>query len=308
METLSPYVSLGDIYRGGFDETKAQARRGDERAADAVSRQFEAYFLQQMLKSMRATSLEGSGAEGQDQTYRDLFDHQLTLRLAEGEGIGLRGFLRDAVANVQPGAPAITNWESKFTRTAPEALLLTEGGAIPKSLDPSADPAVKRSEVAAGFDNPENYIQSLWPHAVAASRSLGVEPAVLIAQSALETGWGQHVMSHPDGRSSYNLFGIKADSTWDGEVVRMPTLEFEAGVIKKVRAGFRSYEDFRASFQDYVSFIQAQPRYADAVAQVKDPRAYMLELQKAGYATDPKYADKVLTLVRRVAPQLLATR
>ena len=305
-------VPLADLYRGGFADTKALARRGDARASGAVAKQFEAYFVQQMLKSMRSASLGDPFASANSESYRDMFDHQLALRLAEGEGIGLADVLNRAIANVQPGAPAIAQWESNLSQALvgraphPAQLDSSRRGSFPANVigtTKSSDAASVRTQE---FANPQAFVDAMWPHAVEAARTLGLAPEVLVAQSALETGWGRHVMEHADGRSSFNLFGIKADVSWPGDIVRKPTLEFDDGIIKRIRANFRAYDGFASSFRDYVSFIQGQPRYATALTQVQSPRAYVEALQEAGYATDPRYAQKVLSLLGRITPETLA--
>jgi flagellar protein FlgJ len=142
-------------------------------------------------------------------------------------------------------------------------------------------------------ESPQAFVQALWPHAQKAAAALGTQPEVLIAQSALETGWGRAVMQHGDGRPSYNLFGIKADSRWAGERVYSQTMEFRDGVMQRERAAFRSYDSLAEGFKDYVAFLQENPRYRQALEAAQDGPAYVRELQAAGYATDPEYAQKI---------------
>jgi flagellar protein FlgJ len=126
-----------------------------------------------------------------------------------------------------------------------------------------------------------------------AAKRLGLKPQALIAQAALETGWGQHLMRKTDGSPSNNLFGIKADKRWGGDRVSVDTLEFEQGVSVKKRAHFRAYDSLRQSFEDYVSFLQSNPRYREALSATADTGRYFTALQEAGYATDPDYARKI---------------
>jgi flagellar protein FlgJ len=125
---------------------------------------------------------------------------------------------------------------------------------------------------------------------------VGVEPKVILAQAALETGWGRSLIKNGNGSNSFNLFNIKADKSWQGKQAQVSTLEFDQGVAKKVNAGFRSYDSFQESFKDYVDFIKSNPRYGDALKKVGNAEQYMHELQRAGYATDPKYANKVMNI------------
>ena len=132
------------------------------------------------------------------------------------------------------------------------------------------------------------------PLAEKAAGMLGVSPSVLLAQAALETGWGKFVTRDTaSGKSSFNLFNIKADSRWQGDAVQVQTLEYRGGVPEKEQARFRAYEDYADSFNDYVEFLQTNPRYQQALEQAEDPGRFVRELHAAGYATDPEYATKI---------------
>ena len=153
--------------------------------------------------------------------------------------------------------------------------------------------------------SPEAFVRVLWPHAQQAARELNVDPEILIAQSALETGWGRSVIDGGGLDSSYNLFGIKAGSGWDGGRASASTLEFEeqSGVMTRQRASFRTYESWRHSFNDYVQFLKTQPRYRDALDHGGDSVRFVEGLQQAGYATDPRYADKIVRIA--TGPEML---
>jgi flagellar protein FlgJ len=141
-------------------------------------------------------------------------------------------------------------------------------------------------------------MDNLLPHARQAARELGVDANLLLAQAALETGWGQSVIKNNQGDSSFNLFNIKADKSWQGKQTKVATLEYDGDVAKKTMAGFRSYGSYKDSFDDYVNFIKSNPRYSDALKKVGSPAHYIRELQQAGYATDPRYAEKVMSIYR----------
>jgi flagellar protein FlgJ len=136
-------------------------------------------------------------------------------------------------------------------------------------------------------------VRALWPHAQRAAGELGVSPQALVAQAALETGWGRAVIQHNDGRSSHNLFGIKADARWGGEQVHVSSLEYVDGTVVRQRAAFRAYDSYADSFSDYVDFLKSNPRYGNALNHAHDPVAFTQALQRAGYATDPEYAQKI---------------
>ncbi len=151
----------------------------------------------------------------------------------------------------------------------------------------------------AGLSGPEaDFIRQVLPSARQAARQLGLEPLALVAQAALETGWGQKLFKGKEGQSSHNLFGIKAGSQWDGQVAVVDTLEYRGGLAQKEKARFRVYQDFATSMQDYVNLLKNQPRYQDAVAVSHDTPAYFRQLQAAGYATDPNYAEKILGVLQ----------
>ena len=151
----------------------------------------------------------------------------------------------------------------------------------------------KIEERGIDFSSPMNFVKSLWPHAVEAASKLTMDPKLLIAQAALETGWGQKVMRQVDGESSRNLFGIKARAGWDGKTTRIDSLEHDGVALKKQSSLFKSYASYQESFEDFIQFLTEGKRYQQALKVSQDPKAFTEELQKAGYATDPGYAKKI---------------
>ncbi|HET8905296.1 MAG TPA: flagellar assembly peptidoglycan hydrolase FlgJ, partial [Saccharospirillum sp.] len=148
----------------------------------------------------------------------------------------------------------------------------------------------------SAFESPEAFIESLLPHAEQAAQRLGVEPRILVAQAALETGWGRSMIKDDQGANSFNFFGIKADQRWQGAVADTQTHEYVEGNRISIRDAFRAYEDPSQSFNDYVDFLKNNPRYQAALDQVDDPERFVRSLQSAGYATDPEYANKILRI------------
>lgn len=145
-------------------------------------------------------------------------------------------------------------------------------------------------------DGPAEFVENLMPIASRVARGMGVDPDLLIAQSALETGWGGSVLKFPDGRPAFNLFGIKADNSWSGLRVGQRTLEFVNGVPEQRWEQFRAYQSVEASFQDYAELITGSSRYADIANSEATPDAYAHAIANNGYATDPQYADKWLAI------------
>ena len=162
----------------------------------------------------------------------------------------------------------------------------------------SPQPQILAAPDRGSWDSPAEFVRDIWPHAVDAAQQLGVDPKVLVAQSALETGWGSKLPHRADGRSSFNLFGIKAGSDWGGERTVVSTLEFEGDRFVAEKSAFRMYASVADAMSDYVDFIKGRARYADVLKNAADPEKYSRALQRAGYATDPVYADKILRVMQ----------
>lgn len=179
---------------------------------------------------------------------------------------------------------------------------LTMPHRLPRSIPPMGQGASGRDVAHADgryeFDTPREFVQRLMPLAKKAADKLGLSPAVLVAQAALESGWGKRVIKDGEGQLTHNLFGIKADPRWQGAKTVVSTLEYEQGVASHQKAAFRSYESFEESFNDYVDFLTSGSRYKGALAKVDSPDRYFEALQQAGYATDPHYARKLKQVLR----------
>lgn len=252
------------------------AEQNDPAALREVASQFEALFLQSMLKSMRDASLGDAliGNSDQYELYQGMMDEQLALEMASGKGIGLA-----------------------------EMLVRQLGGENPaSSLRPAAMQSAPRSHVAdvkhrPDWADPVKFARDIWPHAARAARQLNVAPEAVVAQAALETGWGAHVMPDKNGDNSFNLFGIKAGSGWQGDRVSRATLEFDAGIPRRESAQFRAYGDVAASFRDYTEFLAGNPRYVGVRNHGSDAAGFAAALQDSGYATDPNYAEKIKSIL-----------
>jgi len=324
----------------GFQQLRAQARSdGGKAALPAVAKQFESIFTQMMLKSMREANAsigEGMGDSEQGNAYRDLFDQQLSLTLANGRnGLGIAKMLIRQLGGKPEAAPAALGAGDLAAaralspagappRNVAEVMnanvraVLQLGGdaahaddAMPSvtdtdsgwraTLDRLAEGAATASTLLPGGD-PVSFVRTLAPHAAAAARKLGVSARALLAQAALETGWGKHLPSHGDGSSSFNLFGIKAGSSWDGAKVSVPTVEYENGVAVRKRDQFRAYDSPSDSFADYARLIGDSPRYARALGQGDNIAGFAHALVRGGYATDPSYAQKITAIAN--SPQM----
>jgi flagellar protein FlgJ len=277
-------------------------------ARRAVAKQFEALFLDLMIRQMRqASSVIDGGLVDNDrlELQQGLFDEQIALSLARGRGIGfadalLRGFGGPGSANLtrRAGEPlGIASFDGPGTGAALAARAAEPAPVAATQALPQ--PPDEAHALAAG--DPASFVAALWPHAVNAARRLGTLPGVLIAQAALETGWGRSLPRDQHGESSLNLFGIKADRDWQGSRAVVPTLEFVNGVPEQKREPFRMYRSIGEAFDDYVALLESRPRYAEAIGE-RSPAAYAEALQRGGYATDPDYARKILDILARGLP------
>lgn len=275
-----------DIYTDfqGLAQLRADVRADGNSAAKLreVAGQFEALFTQMVLKNMREAKLaDGLYASDQEEQYLGMFDAQLALQLSRGSGLGLK----DMLVRQLGGAAGIV---------APRDTEDSGRGVEPSREKPVAGnrPADMPATEGPGR-SPSAFASSLWPHARKAAGRLGVAPEVLVAQAALETGWGKSVPQHPDGRTSHNVFGIKAGPGWSGERVSVPTLEYEDGVAVRRPAEFRSYASLDECFADYARLLTNAPRYRQALEQSGDSARFAQALARAGFATDPAYAQKI---------------
>ena len=185
----------------------------------------------------------------------------------------------------------------------------TSGNNGDWTLDPNLAPAPEYVRSMAqpplapakrAFSNPDQFVETMLPLAKEAAARIGVDPVMLVAQAALETGWGKSIMRQQDGSSSHNLFGIKAAGSWKGAEARAITSEFRDGKMVKETADFRSYDSYADSFHDLVSLLQNNSRYKEVVNSADKPEQFVKELQKAGYATDPDYASKISQIAKQM--------
>jgi len=156
------------------------------------------------------------------------------------------------------------------------------------------------SNKAINFEQPKDFVSAMAEPAKKVQQALGIPFEVVIAQAALETGWGQKIIKTAEGQSSNNLFNIKADSRWQGEKANKDTLEFESGNLVKKNEPFRVYDTIEESLSDYTSFLTSGSRYQEALSNPKNVEHFLHGLQEAGYATDPNYANKILGTLNKV--------
>ncbi|MDH5571154.1 MAG: flagellar assembly peptidoglycan hydrolase FlgJ [Gammaproteobacteria bacterium] len=309
--TLSNSYLEQDVYTdlSGLSQLKHQAKDNPEQTLKAVAKQFEALFMQMMLKSMRDASF-GDQLFDSDQTqfYQDMSDKQLSLTLSKGQGMGLAAaFERQLKGAANPVVTESMSFrvDNKIkgypleNSTVEKKLIMPDLAVVTVSSEKTLRPEKSGETLPVIFSSPEEFVRLLKPVADKTATKLGLDANILLAQAALETGWGRHVSQHTDGTSSHNLFNIKAGRDWNGDHVAINTLEYRDGIAQRERAAFRSYPDYESSFNDYAEFLQTRPRYQEALDNTHDAKSYLNALQDAGYATDPHYADKIMDIFKR---------
>lgn len=292
----------GDLMAMSGAAYDAQALNGLKRDAAAdpqgnlkqVAQQVEGMFVQMMLKSMRA-ALPQDGVLSSDQTrlYTSMYDQQIAQQMSQ-KGLGLADMMVKQMgnANTVPSETAGLSpmaLDNEVLQTLPnQALEQMIRRAVPKA--PSAAPLTL---------NNGNFVARLSIPARVASQQSGIPHQLIVAQAALESGWGQREIPTAEGTPSYNLFGIKAGGSWDGPVTEITTTEFEQGTAKKIKAKFRVYGSYVEAMADYVKLLTNNPRYAN-VANARSPEQAAHALQRAGYATDPQYANKLVSVIQQM--------
>ena len=282
----------------GLSNLKRAAGANDPKAIRTVAEQFESMFTRMMLKSMRdAIGPDPMFGSDQEQMYQGMADDQLSVQLSKGKGLGLADMLvRQLQKMGVKGAGAAADGSNPTTGAKAAA-------AYSSTQKASGIPTTATTPDATKT----NFIQDLWPQAQAAGQVLGVDPRHLIAQAALETNWGQSLPADAAGRSSNNLFGIKASADWSGAAVSSATQEFQNGVATNTSAQFKAYATPAQSFQDYVALLRNNPRYSAALNTGSNVQAFAAGLQRGGYATDPDYANKIAAVASTVAQKVNST-
>jgi flagellar protein FlgJ len=271
--TANTYTNLNGLSALKKDSSSPQA-------IHAVAQQVDALFLQMMLKSMRDASADAGEADSNEMgMYQDMFDKQVALNLSQHQGLGLGSLLTRQLSaaaalpsggpqEAQPGAPANSN---------------TGGAARPSASAPAATTLQTASE----------FVSQLLPTISRAAQALGVNPLGMLAQAALETGWGKRMARTAEGAPSLNMFGIKAGEGWDGARASANTVEFSGGVATQRHTVFRAYASIEDSVGDFANLLKGSPRYRNAVAAGGDAQAYVNSIGQSGYATDPEYGNKL---------------
>ena len=283
---------------------KTMAQQNSPEAVKATAKQFEALFLNMMLKTMRQASPADSLLQSRERTlYTEMLDQQLSQTMA-GRGMGLADMLiaqldKSAVKplthsaeSVQPIAnlrPSVNT--ARLAATYSVLPLIDDEPVINQSLAETVKPSMgSAAEFCAQMQGQAEQAQTL----------TGIPAAYILAQAALESGWGQRDIRLADGSASHNLFGIKAGADWQGKVAEVLTTEYQNGVAHKVVAKFKAYDSAAEAFTDYAQMLTKNPRYQALLANAQSAEGFAWGMQKAGYATDPAYAGKLLKVIQRI--------
>lgn len=321
MNTTTPLPSIFDTQ--SISGLRNGLRKDDPQALQATAQQFEAVLLQMMLKSMRTASPK-DGIFDSDQTrfYQELLDSQMAQVMAAKGGTGLaavivrqlssQGLASDAPGQ-EGGFPLLPPPQPMSLTPSRPGLPLQQSDSPQRSIPlerspvrpagPSGAAGLSNAAVPADVQQARTFAANVWPYAESVSQTTGIPTQFMVAQAALETGWGKSEPRWADGRPSYNLFGIKAGTQWQGAVVEAGTTEFVSGVSEKRTERFRAYGSYAEAFEDYARLLSQSPRYANVVSS-RDASSFAQGLQNAGYATDPAYASKLVRVISSLEQQL----
>lgn len=277
--------SLNNLKRQASGDPKAHARE--------VAKQVEGMFVQMMLKSMRqALPQDGLLSTEQTRLYTSMYDQQIGQQIAS-KGLGLADMMVKQMEQAAPldekaGTVPMLLDKNFINTLSPLAMEQIVRKAVPRL--PTADTPLSGDS--------SDFIAQLSQPARLASAESGIPHHLILAQAALESGWGQRQILTSQGRPSYNVFGIKATGSWQGKTTEVMTTEYENGEAKKVKAKFRVYDSYFDALNDYVKLIGSNPRYS-AVTTAATPEQGAKALQQAGYATDPNYAQKLMGMIQQ---------
>jgi flagellar protein FlgJ len=293
--SLAAVDTLASDVRGA-EALRARAHTGDPEALRAAARQFEALFIGQMLKTMRetrfTTDADPFASSSSLKLYQEMFDQQIAQKMASGNGLGFANAMYAALvrnAGVAPNSTGVADSNDAALAGLP---LHPESRPVPL-------PPLTNAQPGSAASTRQEFIETLRPHAEAVADSLGIPAHFILAQAALETGWGKRQIVTEDGSNSYNLFGIKAGANWNGAVAEQMTTEYQQGLAIKKTQTFRAYSGYEAAFQDYADLLKR--RYPQAAGAGDDAATFASGLAAGGYATDPAYAAKVQRVIAGLA-------
>lgn len=279
----------------GLHDLKTQAREDQQKALPDAAKQFEAIFLQSMLKSMRTgqhfLNEDSLFSNKNQEMFQDMLDSQYASNMANEKGIGLASLLTQQIQK----ANTSSDLHQQELVMPPLPTHTATHTPVAKQITPNTEVMAKSDKSKTESAGIDDFVKSILPYAQKAASVLGLDPKILMAQAALETGWGKFVAQDNSGTSN-NLFNIKSNSKKAGAKVEIQTTEYIANIPFKMKAAFKKYESVEHSFNDYIDLVKNNSRYEEAVANAHNPQRYIKALHEAGYATDPNYASKILSI------------
>ncbi|OWY37527.1 flagellar assembly peptidoglycan hydrolase FlgJ [Xenophilus sp. AP218F] len=316
MTRLSPSIPNDALNRQlAIDPTrlqdlKAKAKTDPQAAARETASQFEALLVSTLLKSMRATRFDGSESDNAMDTYQGMADQQMVQALGANGGLGLGDMIYQQIAKQSNLPVDPTKLHGLQHGQGPQLSLRPLPIKALQAYQQAAQTAAAAPAsggVAPVAGSNKEFIQTLLPHAREAARQLGVAPEMVVAHAALESGWGRRAIRNADGSNSHNLFGIKATGDWQGKTASVMTTEYEGGVAQKRVEKFRAYGSYAEAFSDYAQMLKNSPRYKSVMNQGQNMYGFAQGLQSGGYATDPRYARKLVDVAASLAQQVVRT-
>ena len=277
-----------------LDNLKMSVKDNSPASIKAAAKQFEALFMNMMLKSMRqAGGQNGPFDNEQTRTFTSMLDQQLTQNMSS-RGIGLADALVKQLTNNAVSQALSANGESQGSINASRGI---NSYLDSLKLEPQTASAAKAE--SSGSSNVREFQEKLAAHAEEASRATGIPAKFMLGQAALETGCGKKQIKSLDGTESHNVFGMKANSSWKGKTVNAVTTEYVNGVAQRRVEKFKAYDSYSDAFKDYATMLTKNPRYENVIANAKDATSFAYGMQKAGYATDPQYANKLSKIIKQ---------
>ncbi|HEY3590925.1 MAG TPA: flagellar assembly peptidoglycan hydrolase FlgJ [Buttiauxella sp.] len=281
-----------------LDALKRTVKEDPQQGLKAAAKQMEGLFVQMMLKSMRDASFkDGLFNTQQSDMFTSMYDQQISQSIAERGSLGLGDMMVK-----QMGGDVDSNKSVISTAFTPLSLDTASFKRTPQRLSPEDIAIQEKARTAgeAGFGGKSSdFIARMLAPAMDASRKSGIPHQLIIAQAALESGWGNQEILTKEGKPSYNLFGIKATGGWKGDSTEITTTEYINGAAQKVKAAFRVYGSYSEALSDYAALLANNPRYQN-VSRATSPEHAARALQSGGYATDPQYASKLISIIQQV--------
>lgn len=293
----------------GFDAMRAMAKSSPQAGMKAVAQQFDAIFTQMMLKSMRdATPSDGIFDSNASAMYTSMLDGQLAQQMST-RGIGVADLMLNQLphGSAKPGGALDAGGSAAMNALAKAyGNTGTMAASEPLTMATAMQGATRPPLAATSGGSPTQaaFVDKLAEPAQAASAATGVPAHFILGQAGLESGWGKHEILNADGTTSHNIFGIKAGKGWSGKTVSALTTEYVNGQPQQVVGKFRAYGSYEEAMTDYAHFLKSNPRYANVLKSSSDPVSFANGMQQAGYATDPRYAQKLLSAMARAQPAI----